>query len=37
VIASGFSSGIMPTTYGSSLTDQQLADLVAFLVQSTSS
>jgi Cytochrome c len=37
VIASGFGSGIMPTTYGSSLTDQQLADLVAFLVQSTSS
>jgi mono/diheme cytochrome c family protein len=37
VIASGFSAGIMPTTYGSALSDQQLNDLVAFLVQSTSS
>jgi cytochrome c553 len=36
-IASGFSAGIMPTTYGDQLNDQQLADLVAFLVQSTSS
>jgi mono/diheme cytochrome c family protein len=35
-IASGFSAGIMPETYASSLSDQQIADLVAFLVQSTS-
>jgi mono/diheme cytochrome c family protein len=34
VIASGFSAGIMPTTYGDSLDEQQLADLVAFLDQS---
>jgi mono/diheme cytochrome c family protein len=36
-IASGFSAGIMPETYGDQLSDQQLDDLVAFLVQSTSS
>jgi cytochrome c oxidase subunit II len=32
-IASGFSAGIMPTTFGQSLSDKQLADLVAFLTQ----
>jgi mono/diheme cytochrome c family protein len=30
-IASGFNAGVMPTTYGESLDDKQLADLVAFL------
>jgi cytochrome c oxidase subunit II len=30
-IASGFQSGIMPTTFGQSLSDTQLADLVALL------
>jgi cytochrome c553 len=35
-IASGFSAGIMPETYASSLSDQQIADLVAFLTQATS-
>jgi mono/diheme cytochrome c family protein len=34
-VASGFSAGIMPQTYGDQLDDQQLADLVAFLVQAT--
>jgi mono/diheme cytochrome c family protein len=34
-IASGFQAGIMPQNYGQQLNDQQLADLVAFLVQST--
>jgi mono/diheme cytochrome c family protein len=34
-IATGFSAGIMPGVYGDQLDDQQLADLVAFLVQST--
>jgi mono/diheme cytochrome c family protein len=34
-IATGFSAGIMPGVYGDQLNDQQLADLVAFLVQST--
>jgi mono/diheme cytochrome c family protein len=34
-IASGFSAGVMPQTYGDQLSDQQLADLVAFLVQAT--
>jgi mono/diheme cytochrome c family protein len=32
-IAEGFSAGIMPGTYGDSLSDKQLADLVAFLTQ----
>jgi cytochrome c6 len=32
-IAEGFSAGIMPSTYGDSLDEQQLADLVAFLTQ----
>jgi mono/diheme cytochrome c family protein len=32
-IAEGFSAGIMPGTYGDSLDDKQLADLVAFLTQ----
>jgi hypothetical protein len=32
-IASGFQANIMPTTFGESLSDQQLADLVAFLTQ----
>ncbi len=35
-VASGFSAGIMPQTYGDQLDEQQLADLVAFLVQATS-
>ena len=35
-IASGFQAGIMPQNYGQQLNDQQLADVVAFLVQSTS-
>ena len=30
-IASGFQANIMPTTFDESLSDQQLADLVAFL------
>jgi cytochrome c2 len=33
-IAPGFTKGIMPGTYGSTLSAQQLADLVAFLAQS---
>jgi mono/diheme cytochrome c family protein len=32
-VASGFQPGIMPQTYGSQLSDKQLADLVAFLQQ----
>jgi mono/diheme cytochrome c family protein len=32
-IAEGFTAGIMPGTYGDSLDEQQLADLVAFLTQ----
>ena len=32
-IASGFQANIMPSTFGESLSDQQLADLVAFLTQ----
>jgi mono/diheme cytochrome c family protein len=32
-IAPGYQDGIMPKTFGSSLTAQQLADLVAFLNQ----
>jgi mono/diheme cytochrome c family protein len=35
-IASGFQANIMPTTFGESLSDQQLADLVAFLTQPSS-
>jgi mono/diheme cytochrome c family protein len=31
VIAQGFQPGIMPQNYGSTLSDKQLADLVAFL------
>jgi mono/diheme cytochrome c family protein len=31
VIAPGYQPNIMPGTFGSSLSDQQLADLVAFL------
>ena len=30
-IADGFQPNIMPQTYGSQLSDKQLADLVAFL------
>jgi cytochrome c oxidase subunit 2 len=37
VIASGYTAGIMPPTFGQQLNDQQLADLVAFLVQATKS
>jgi cytochrome c oxidase subunit 2 len=36
VIAPGFQAGIMPMTFGQSLSDKQLADLVAFLTQSSS-
>jgi mono/diheme cytochrome c family protein len=36
-IASGFSAGIMPQTYGDQLDEQQLNDVVAFLVEATSS
>jgi len=36
-IANGFTAGLMPETYGDQLNDQQLADLVAFLAQSTKS
>jgi mono/diheme cytochrome c family protein len=32
-IAEGFSSGLMPDTYGETLSEEQLADLVAFLTQ----
>jgi mono/diheme cytochrome c family protein len=32
-IAEGFSSGLMPDTYGENLSEEQLADLVAFLTQ----
>jgi cytochrome c oxidase subunit 2 len=35
-IAAGFSAGIMPKVYGDQLSEQQLGDLVAFLVQATS-
>lgn len=35
-ITAGFTAGIMPGVYGDQLTDEQLSDLVAFLVQSTS-
>lgn len=35
-IASGYQAGIMPQNYGQQLNDQQLADVVAFLVQATS-
>jgi mono/diheme cytochrome c family protein len=34
-IASGFSAGLMPQDYGDTLTEQQLNDLVAFLVDAT--
>jgi mono/diheme cytochrome c family protein len=32
-IAEGFAAGLMPGTYGEDLSEQQLADLVAFLTQ----
>jgi cytochrome c551/c552 len=35
-IAKGFSKGLMPTTFGSSLSPTQLADLVAFIVSGSS-
>jgi mono/diheme cytochrome c family protein len=35
-VAEGFQANIMPTTFGESLSDQQLADLVAFLTQPSS-
>jgi mono/diheme cytochrome c family protein len=35
-IAAGFQPNIMPTTFGESLSDEQLADLVAFLTQPSS-
>jgi mono/diheme cytochrome c family protein len=34
-VASGYQPGIMPDTYGEQLDEQQLADLVAFLVEAT--
>jgi mono/diheme cytochrome c family protein len=34
-VATGYQPGIMPDTYGEQLDEQQLADLVAFLVQAT--
>jgi mono/diheme cytochrome c family protein len=34
-VAEGFSEGLMPGTYGDQLSDEDLANLVAFLVQST--
>jgi mono/diheme cytochrome c family protein len=34
-IATGYSAGIMPAVYADQLDEQQLADLVAFLVQAT--
>lgn len=36
VIAPGFQANIMPSTFGQSLSDKQLADLVAFLTQPSS-
>jgi mono/diheme cytochrome c family protein len=36
-IASGFTAGVMPQTYGDQLDDKQLADLVAFLAEATKS
>ena len=36
-IASGYQAGIMPQNYGQQLNDQQLADVVAFLLQATKS
>jgi mono/diheme cytochrome c family protein len=35
-VAEGFSDGLMPEDYGEKLSDQELDDLVAFLVDSTS-
>ena len=34
-IAKGYSKGIMPTSFGSSLSSKQLNDLVAFIVSGT--
>jgi mono/diheme cytochrome c family protein len=34
-VATGYPAGIMPDTYGEQVDEQQLADLVAFLVQAT--
>ena len=36
-IAKGYSKGIMPTTFGKSLSGKQLNDLVAFIVSGSSS
>jgi cytochrome c oxidase subunit 2 len=36
-VAEGFSQDLMPETYGEQLSDEELANLVAFLVQSTQS
>ena len=36
-IAKGYSKGIMPTTFGKSLSSKQLHDLVAFIVSGSSS
>lgn len=33
-VAPGFKAGVMPQTFGGELSDQELADLVAFLTQS---
>jgi mono/diheme cytochrome c family protein len=35
-VAEGFSAELMPATYGDQLSDEELANLVAFLVESTS-
>ena len=32
-VVSGFQQGVMPTTFGQSLSKSQIADLVAFLTQ----
>ena len=34
-VAEGFPDNLMPEDYGDKLSDEQVADLVAFLVQST--
>jgi hypothetical protein len=36
-IAKGFSKGLMPTTFGSSLSGSQVNDLVAFILSGTKS
>ncbi|HEY3541597.1 MAG TPA: hypothetical protein VGK79_03560 [Gaiellaceae bacterium] len=36
-IAKGFTKGLMPTTFGSTLSKTQLSDLVAFILSGTKS